>query len=37
MPVDNSNSWDQIWDRGRKHKIKNGDETAFETPIIFGF
>ena len=35
MPVDKKNSQDQIWGRGRKHKILNSEDTVFITPILF--
>ena len=34
VPVDKRNSYDQIWERGRKHKIANSDEIASLTPIF---
>ena len=37
LHVDNKKSEDQIWDRGRKHKIANSEETALVTPIFSGF
>ena len=37
VPVDKNNSYDQFWDRGRKHKIANSEETALVTPIFLVF
>ena len=30
-------SQDSFWNRGRRHKIANSEETAFGTAIFFGF
>ena len=32
--VDKKKSWDEIWDRRKKHKIANSEETAFVTPLF---